>query len=120
MQSRIGFGIESGVKQRRVARDFIPDEIAIHRDALARRREHAQFAPEAQILFRRQPAVGDAFKFGRIQPISGASVAKFDFRRGFPGFFQRGQFGFGNSRRAAAVAAETPLIARALQIMSPR
>ena len=55
-------GVESGVKERRLACDFVPDQIAIHRQSVAGRGEYADFAPEAQILCCRQPAVGDGFE----------------------------------------------------------
>ena len=93
--------VKAGVEQRGVARDFVPDEITIHGKTFARRREHAEFAPDGQIFRRRQPAVGDALRaLAAFRPISGASAAKFIFFADWSGFFQRGQFAFGNARRA--------------------
>ena len=92
-------GVESGVKERRLARDFIPDEIAIHRQPVARCGEHADFPPDAQILLRGQPPIGDGFKFLRIQANQRREFGEIDFHRGFPGFLQDGQFGSGYFRR---------------------
>ena len=59
--------VEAGVEQRRVARDFVPDEVAIHDGAVAGGGEDADFAPLAQIFRRGQPAVDDAFELGGVQ-----------------------------------------------------
>src|ERR1043166_455486 len=43
--------VPAGIKHRRFARDFIPDEISIHGDTSTRRCERAKLAPSAEILF---------------------------------------------------------------------
>ena len=80
-----------------------------------------QLAPHAQILFRRQPAAGNAFELGRIQPDEVRQRREIRLPADLSGGFQRGQLRFGNSRGGPlAAAAETLFIARALPMMSPR
>jgi len=66
------------------------------------------------------PAAGNAFELGWIQPDEIRQRREIRSPAGLSAFFKRGQLSFGNSRAVAAVAADTPLIARALRIMSPR
>src|ERR1051325_1930489 len=54
--------IPAGIKQRSFTRNFVPDEITIHRDVLSRGTKRMQFAPGAEIPFRRSPAIGNSFE----------------------------------------------------------
>ena len=53
------FRVQSGIEHRRFARDRIPDEIAIHVEAVIARRETPQTAPAGQVHRRGQPAGGE-------------------------------------------------------------
>ena len=58
-----GAGFPPGVEQGGFARDFVPNEIAVHRDALSSGGDAAEFAPDAEIFFGRFPAGGEFLEF---------------------------------------------------------
>ena len=91
--------IKSGVEQSGVARDFVPDEIAVHGKIFGGRGEHADFAPDGQIFFRGQPAAGDGFEFLRIESEDFCERGEIYLAGKFSSFFERGKIAFGNGRR---------------------
>ena len=120
MQSRIGFASRPVSNKRRVARDFVPDQIAIHGKTVAGGGEHADFAPLAQIFFRRQPTVGDGFEFLRIEAENFSERGKICFLGALRRILQAQKARLRKfRRRLRRLAAETSLIARALRMMSP-
>ena len=96
-----GRDIPTGVEQRGIAGDFVPNQITMHRVAAFGRADLPQLAPEAQILFRRMPAVGDGFEFGRVQPDEIRQRREIRSPADLSGCFQRGQFRFRNTRRGS-------------------
>jgi hypothetical protein len=70
----------------------------MHSVATLGRADLPQLAPEAQILFARMPAVGNAFEPGWIQPDEIRQRREIRSLAGLSGCFKRGQFGFGNTR----------------------
>src|SRR5260370_7196017 len=59
-------GLPAGIEQRRLTRNFIPNQVAVYCHTLGTRGDAAQLAPNAQIFFCRQPAVGDPFPLLRV------------------------------------------------------
>src|ERR1035437_3991643 len=90
-------GVEAGVEERRVTRDFVPDEITIHGQAIACRCKDAQFMPGGQIFWRRQPTAGDALKLRGVQADQWREGGKIYWQRTLAGGFERRKFGFRNA-----------------------
>jgi len=92
------FRVEPGIEQRRVALDFVPDEVTIHRQPFVRRGEHADFRAIGSNPFARATS---RWRWLRVFADSSQSMArvwrKSIFAAGFAGFFKRGQFSFGNA-----------------------
>src|SRR5262249_37762130 len=63
-----GLGFPARVKQRRFARDFVPDQITVDRDSLRSRGDGPQFAPDTQILISRFPPSRKLLQFGAAYP----------------------------------------------------
>ena len=75
------FRVQAGVKQRRLALDFIPDEIAIHGQAFACRGEHADFAPDGTNPFARAASRWRWLRVLRIQANQRRKFGKLIFAR---------------------------------------
>lgn len=92
-------GVEARVKQRRLARNLIPNQVTIHSEPVPGRLENTDFAPAAQVFWRRQPTAGNPFELLGMKPQAFPQREQVNLWRGRPGFFQGRQLGFGYSPR---------------------
>ena len=87
-----GSRLPAGVEQRRLARDFVPHQVAIDGHAARSGGDAAQLAPGAQVLLGRQPAVGDGLQLARMQADQCGQRGQIGFLRRLAGLLQRRQF----------------------------
>ena len=66
-QAEDGLSLPTGVEQGRLARNLIPYQVAVDGHAAVGGADAAQFAPPAQVLGRRGPALGDRCQLGGLQ-----------------------------------------------------
>ena len=93
-----GLGVETGVEEGGVALDLVPEEVAIHQHAVGvGGGDDADFAPDGQIGFWRQPAVGNAFKFLGLKAEQLSERGEIELLAALAGGLEGGQFAFGNA-----------------------
>ena len=62
-----GLGVPAGIEEGCFTRDFIPDEVAVHSNAVLGGGNDAKFAPGGQVNGRGQPAASDVLELCRVE-----------------------------------------------------
>ena len=93
-------GVPAGVEHRRLARDFVPDQVTMHRIAALCRADLPQFPPGAQIFPLRQPTFRNRLQPARVQLKERSQRRELDAPGNLARILKRGQSGLAQSRRS--------------------